>query len=1134
LSVRDLSRALAALTPEQRALFARRLEESGWDGGVQEILPRPATGAPVVTSLMQQRLWILGEMEPGNPFYNLPILCFRLRGALRPAALAQCFREIERRHESLRTVFAPGDPIPLQVIQPAGERAFPLVDLSALPPARREETAWELAREEGRVPFDLGRGPLWWTSLIRLSGSDHLLLVTMHHIISDAWSLGVFYRELGVLYRAFARGLPSPLPEPQIQYADFALWQRRQLQGERLEAEIGFWRGQLAGAPDLLELPTDRPRPSPRTYDGSRLTTWFSPQLAEGIAGLSAGAGASLYMVLLAAFATVLHRWTGQDDVVLGAPVAGRTHVATEGLIGFFVNTVAFRVRLAGDPTCRELIRRTRDVVLDVYEHQELPFDRLVEGLKPRRNPAYSPVFQAMISLQNTPTPDLEMPGLEVTALGINTGTSQTDLIVFAGMERGRLGLLHLEYNTDLFDQPTMQRMEGHLLRLLSGAVADPERRLSLLPLLSAAEEHQLCQEMGAAGDLVRGETPAAGPCLHELFAARARRRPAAVAVTSGSLSLTYAELERRANALAHHLSSLGVKPETRVGICVERGPEMLIGLLGILKAGGAYVPLDPAYPAERLAFLVDDALGGQESPVLLVGEGLGGRFVPSFRRPSQRTVELSGDLIAREADHPPPVQSLPGNAAYVIYTSGSTGRPKGVVNTHANVARFLESAWRQLGITAEDVCPLFHSFVFDFSVWEIFGTLLSGGRLVVVPRELVRSPEGFLRLLAAEGVTVLNQTPAALYELAAVLGQEDQGSDLPALRLVLAGGDTLDLSRLAGRWAGLGGRLPLVNVYGITETTVLSTFRPLERGGLNPQDRSPIGRPFAGISLHLLGRRGERVPLGVAGEIHLGGGGLARGYLGRPELTAERFVPDPFATEPGARLYRSGDMARRLNGGDLEYLGRIDQQVKVRGFRIELGEIEAALARHPGVRECAAAVREPAPGDRGIAAWYVPAPASSPGAAELRAFLEQALPAHMIPALFTAVAALPWNASGKVDRNALPAPDRAGSAAGGDESAAPRTPLEEGLAELWRELLGIEHVGRDDDFFALGGHSLLATRLISRLRDRLQIEVPPQLVFETPRLAALAHALEAAREAGIRPQAPALLATPRRVRRTV
>ena len=1121
MSVRNLHRTLASLTPQQRALFARRLAEDGLSGDSLEILPRPATGEPVPASLVQQRLWILDQMEPGNPFYNLPLLCFRLHGALRPEVLARCFREIERRHESLRTVFAPGDPVPFQVILPAGEPQLPLVDLSALPPARREETAWRLAREEGRRPVDLARGPLWRTSLVRIGAHDHLLFVLMHHIISDAWSLGVFYRELSALYAAFSQGRPSPLPEPPIQYPDFAIWQRRQLQGERLAEEVRFWREQLAGAPDLLELPWDRPRPALRTFAGERSTAHFSPELAEGIAAASAQAGASLFIMLLAAFDALLHRWSGQDDVVLGFPVAGRT-LATEDLIGFFVNTVALRARLGGDPTFRELLARTRDVVLDVFEHQELPFDRLVEELNPPRDPAWSPVFQTMMSLQNTPTPDLELGGLDVVPVGVGSGTAQTDLIFFSGMQRGRLGLLHLEYNTGLFDATTIERMQGHLLNLLAGVVAGPDRRLSLLPLLSAAEEHQLCREWAGHGSAPEERETASSPCLHELFAEQARQRPADVAVISDRLAVTYGEIERRANALAHHLRSLGVGPETRVGLCAERGVEMVVALLGILKAGGAYVPLDPAYPAERLAFLLDDAVAGQASPILLLGPGLAAAS-PDLAARGVRAVELA----AGEADHPPSVAVRSANAAYVIHTSGSTGRPKGVVVTHANAARFVTSALSRLGLDASEVWASFHSFAFDFSVWEMFGALLSGGRLVIVPREVARSPRAFLRLLAETGVTMLNQITSALYQLVAAAAEEDPPPRL-ALRRVLVGGEALEPGRIAS-WLG-DGPPRLLGVYGITETTVLSTFRPLAAEDL-ARPASRIDGPFPEVALHLAGPRGEMVPLGVRGEVLIGGTGVARGYLGRPELTAERFVPDPFATAPGARLYRSGDLARRLPDGGLEYLGRIDHQVKIRGFRIELGEIEAALARHPGVRDCAAAVRKVGPGEPGIAAWYVPATDPIPTAAELRAFLQQSLPGHMIPAVFEPLASLPTTGSGKLDRKALPAPGRAGSP-GDAERAAPRTPLEETLVDLWKELLGAEQVGREDDFFELGGHSLVATRLISRLRDRLQVEVPPQLIFQTPRLAALAEALEQVRSQDPRPQTPALTALPRRVRR--
>jgi amino acid adenylation domain-containing protein len=1119
MSLRELHQGLAGLTPEQRALFARRLAESGWGPQGPEIVPRPATGEPVPASLVQQRLWLLDQMEPENPFYNLPLLCFRLRGDLYPDPLARCFQEIERRHESLRTVFEDRAGFPFQAILPPAPRPLPMVDFAGLPEPRREAAARALAREESRRLFDLARGPLWRTHLLRLGERDHLLLVTMHHIISDAWSLGVFYRELSLLYTAFVRGLPVPLPDPPVQYPDFALWQRERLQGERLEAELRFWREQLAGAPERLDLPLDRQRPAVRTYGGERLTLQLPDGLPDAFSELSHHAGASLWMILLAGYDLLLHRYSGQDDVVLGAPVAGRTHAETEGLIGFFVNTLVFRVRLGGDPTFRELLARVRDVVLDVYEHQELPFDRLVEELRPRRDPSYGPIFQAMISLQNTPSPNLSLPGLEVEPEGINNGTSQTDLVLFAGMAQGRLGILQLEYNTALFEPATVVRMERHLLSLYVAAMADPDRRIAALPMLSPAELEQLRGwESAAERDLPVFTLPGQ-------FAEQAARTPLATAVVDGDRALTYGELDRRANALAHRLRSLGVGPEVRVALCVHRSLEMLVALLGILKAGGAYVPLDPAYPAERLEAMLEGAA------VLLGAPELTG----AVSAENVRRVDLE---TADEAESPPDSGLLPDHPAYVIYTSGSTGRPKGVVVTHADVARLFTATRSFFQLGPDDVWTLFHSFAFDFSVWEIWGALLHGGRLVVVPLAMARSAPDFHRLLASQGVTVLNQTPSAFHQLQAA------DAELPparlALRWVIFGGEALDTRALAPWFERHGDQRPrLVNMYGITETTVHVTWRPVGRADTG-SPRSRIGTPLPDLSLHLLGRRGEPVPVGVPGEIHVGGAGLARGYL-HPDLTAERFVPDPFATDagiPGARLYRTGDLARRLPDGDLEFLGRLDQQVKIRGFRIELGEIEAALARHPAVRECVAAVRELSPGDPGIVVWWVPAAGGRhpPGGdtAELRAFLQRRLPEHMLPAAFQLLDALPLTPSGKVDRRALPAPEREGSA----PAAPPATEIEQAVAALWQDLLGVQDVGRQDDFFELGGHSLLATQLASRLRDRFRLDLSAQLVFQYPGLADMAAALDQAREkaaaAGPVPQEPVLTALPRRARPAV
>ncbi len=1124
MSLRELHQGLAGLTPEQRALFARRLAESGWGPQGPEILPRGLGDSnadePVPASLVQQRLWLLDQMEPGNPFYNLPLLCFRLRGELHPGILERCFQEIERRHESLRTVFADHDGDPYQVVLPPAPRPIPRIDLDALPPERREAAAWDLAEAEARRLFDLARGPLWRTHLIRLDGGDHLLLVTMHHIISDAWSLGVFYRELSLLYTAYLAGRPSPLPELPVQYPDFALWQRDRLQGERLEAEIRFWRGQLAGAPDKLELATDFPRPAVRSYGGARRTLDLPAGFADALSAHTQVAGASLYMVLLAGFDALLHRYSGQDDVVLGAPVAGRTHVETEGLIGFFVNTVVFRVPVGGDPTYGELLGRVRDVVLDVYEHQELPFDKLVEELRPRRDPSYGPVFQAMFSLQNTPTPDLALPGLTVEPRGINNGTSQTDLILFAGMNRGRLGILQLELNTALFETATIDRMGVHLTTLLAAAVADPGRRISEIPLLTAAEQAQL-RDWGRA---TAWDLPVA--TLPDLFAAQVARTPDAVAVVLGDRSLTYAGLDRRANALAHRLRVLGVGPEVRVALCVQRSLEMVIALLAILKAGGAYVPLDPAYPPDRLEGMLEGA------PLLLAGPGL----AESLLAETTRRLSLEAMLeTAGEAAVAPESGLIPDHPAYVIYTSGSTGRPKGVVVTHAHVARLFAAAQPLFGFGAGDVWTLFHSYAFDFSVWEIWGALFYGGRLVVVPSAVARSPRDLRRLLAEEQVTMLNQTPSAFQALLEA-DLETAREDAPplALRWVVFAAEALDPRRLAPWFERYGDQRPrLINMYGITETTVHITWRPMGWREA-ASSRSRIGRPLPDLSLHLLGPHGEEVPLGAPGEVHVGGAGVTWGYLNRPGFTAERFVPDPFTEEPGGRLYRTGDLARRLPDGDIEFLGRIDHQVKIRGFRIELGEIESALARHPAVRACVAAVRELAPGEPGIVAWWVPAASTASGHAgadELRAFLRHGLPEYMVPALFQSLAALPLTPSGKVDRRALPALERAGSA-GSAASAPPATEVERALAELWRGLLGVEHVGRDDDFFALGGHSLLATRLASRLRDRFQRDLSAQLVFHFPTLSAMALAVEASSAAAL--QEPALMALPRRSRRTL
>ncbi len=1148
MSAGTLYRRLAALTPEQRARFTRRLAADGLADPDAEIVPRRSDAGPLPASLMQQRLWLLDQMEPGNPFYNLPLLGFRLAGPLDRRALGAAWAEIARRHEALRTTFAALDGAPVQVVAPPAPPAAPpplsLADLAALPAPARPAAARAVSLAEARRPFDLARGPLWRTALLRLDAEDHLLLVTMHHIVSDAWSIRVLYGELTALYGAFRHGRPSPLPELPVQYPDFALWQRRRLSGPLLAAEIAFWRGQLAGAPERLELPTDRPRPSGRSYRGRRRTLALPAELPAALAGLAQASGASLFMVLLSGLDALLHRLTGQDDLVLGSPVAGRNHVGTEGLIGFFVNTVVLRIRLAGELTLRQLVGRVREVVLDVYEHQELPFDRLVEEIQPRRSAAYGPVFQAMFSLQNVATPDFALEGLAVTPQWIDNGTAQTDLILFAGAQRGSLDVLQLEYSTDLFDDTTIARLEGHLLTLLAAAAAAPETRLADLPLLSAAERQQLAEWSGP-----RRPAPAAAAAadggelrLDRRFAAQAARRPERIAVELGSAALTYGELARRAGRLAARLRRIGVGPEVPVGLCLERTLDLPVAILGALAAGGAYLPLDPESPPERLRFILEDA----RAPVVVTTRELARRLGET----PARLVRLDGGTEAADDDAArgrPPAPWVPStedgaladSAAYVIYTSGSTGRPKGVVVGHRAVLRLFAATAESVAAGPEDVWTVFHSYAFDFAVWELWGALLHGGRAVLLPAAAARSPEELLAVLRERRATVLSQTPSAFRGLAAALPATPLSAGDLALHTVVFGGEALhpeDLRPWLAR-AGDGGPR-LLNMYGITETTVHATCRPMAPADL-ARPGSPIGFPLADLALHLLDRAGNPVPIGVAGEICVGGAGVARGYLGRPELTAERFVPDPFAdaAAAGGRLYRSGDLGRRRPDGDVEYLGRIDLQVKVRGVRIELGEVEAALARHPGVAAAAVAAREIAPGEVGLVAYCVPA-GREPAAADLRAFLRATLPEVMVPAAFVALAALPLTVNGKLDRRALPAPDRLRRS--GEDYRQPSTPLEETLATVWRDLLGVDRVGVRDDFFELGGHSLLATRLASRLRDRLDVELSAQLVFQTPTVAGMAVELErliaaaaqAAADGVVVPRAPALVPVARRARR--
>ncbi|HEU4558162.1 MAG TPA: amino acid adenylation domain-containing protein, partial [Longimicrobium sp.] len=1052
------------------------------------VVPAGRTGA-LPLSFAQERLWFLDRLEPGSATYNIPV-ALRLGGTLDEAALERALGEIVRRHEALRTVFAEVDGWPVQVITPFGGFALPVEELSGLGDADREVEVGRRAGEEARRAFDLSAGPLFRAALLRLGAQEHVLLLSMHHIVSDGWSMGVLFRELSALYAAFREGGESPLPELPVQYADYAVWQREQLAGEVLDRQLSYWRERLAGAPELLELPTDRPRPPVQTYRGATVPVELSLELLERLQALGRSEGATLYMTLLGAFQVLLSKYGGGEDVVVGSPIAGRTRREVEELIGFFVNTLVLRTDLGGDPSFREVLRRVREVTLGAYEHQEVPFEKLVAELQPERSMSHSPLFQVMFTLQNAGDSGGALPGLEVGGAGAAMEIARFDLsLELMATPQGLRG--GLNYSTDLFERGTAERMLVHLARVLEQAAADADVRLSRLELLGEAERARVLEEWSRT----EAQDPA-DRCIHELFQAQAARTPGAVAVVLGGAELTYAELDARANRLAHYLRALGVGPEVRVGLCVERSLELVVCVLGVLKAGGAYVPLDPGYPADRLAFMLRDAA----VPVLLthspLGQGLpahAGRVV---------LLDVEAGAIAREPAHAPESGVAAQNLAYVIYTSGSTGRPKGAAIPHGALARYLTWAGATYGFGNGRGAPLHSSLSFDLTVTSLFVPLLTGEAVVLAPDEGVEALAAVLRSSGPFGFVKI--TPA---HLSLLLEQLAPGEAARATGRFVVGGESLP-GEVVARWGEVAPEVSITNEYGPTETVVGCCIHTLKARDATA-GVVPIGRPSPGTALYALDGRMSPCPIGVPGELFVGGGQVGRGYLARPALTAERFVPDPFSAAPGARLYRTGDRVRWRADGKLEFMGRLDEQVKIRGFRIELGEIEACLAEHPQVREAVVVAREDAPGDRRLVAYV----AGAVEADALRAHVRQGLPEYMVPGAFVVLDRLPLTANGKVDRKALPAPDLAPAE---ERYVAPRTSVEEVLAGIWVEVLGRERVGVEESFFELGGHSLLATRMVSRIRAVFGVELPLGAVFEGPTVAELAGRVEEMRRAGL------------------
>ncbi|AFZ30327.1 amino acid adenylation domain protein [Gloeocapsa sp. PCC 7428] len=1018
-------------------------------------------------SFAQQRLWFLSQLEPDSPFYNIPT-AVRLEGQLNLAALEQSFNEILRRHEVLRTHFRTVEGQAIAVVSPTTPQLLSVIDLSKLPPPQQETKVRQLALAEAQQPFNLEADTLLRVKLLCLSEQEYVTLLTMHHIVSDGWSIEVLVREVAILYQAFCEGQPSPLPELEIQYVDFTAWQKQWLEGEILESQLAYWLKQLDGAPAVLELATDYPRPAIQSSRGAKYSFCLSLEQSLALKSLSQQQGSTLFMTLLTAFKTLLHRYTKSNDIVIGSPIANRNHSQIEGLIGFFANTLVLRTNLEGNPSFQELLHRVKEVALEAYTHQDTPFELLVEKIQPQRDLSHTPLFQVMFVLQNAQTSEIKLPGLTLSTLESDSGTANFDLTL--NMRETAEGLVGtIEYSIDLFKPQTIQRMADHLQILLCGIIANPEQRLSELPLLTADEQHQLL----VGWNQTQVEYPQ-NQCIHQLFEAQVERTPDAVAVVFEDEQLTYHQLNQRANQLAHYLQKLGVGTEVLVGICVERSLEMIVGLLAILKAGGAYLPLDLNYPQERLAFMLQDA----QVKILLTQAHLLEILPPH----QAKTICIDNwQIIKNESQENINTLVLSINNAYILYTSGSTGQPKAVVIEHQNVIDLIY--WAKEIFSYQDISGVLAStsICFDLSVFEIFVPLSWGGKVIVI--------ENLLHLqtsVAAQKVTLINTVPSAIAELLRING-------IPAcVRTINLAGEALP-QKLVQQLYQKTSVQNVFNLYGPSEDTTYSTFSLV-----NAEDNLiTIGRPIANTQIYILDSQLQLSPIGIPGEVYICSNGLARGYLNRPTLTAEKFIPNPFSHKIGARLYKTGDLARYLPDGNIEFLGRIDHQVKIRGFRIELGEIEAVLSQHPAVQASVVTAEE----QRIVAYWVAKQPA--PAISELRHFLDQNLPQYMIPATFVQLPALPLTPNGKVDRKALPAPDYVRPELE-TQFIAPRTPIEAKLAQIWAEVLRVEQVGIEDNFFELGGDSILTIQIVAKA-NQAGLRLTAKQLFQYQNIAELA-----------------------------
>lgn len=1103
----DLSDRLAALGPAQRALLERRLMERRVAAAGQRQLTRREGTGPAPLSHAQELLWLLSQVFDDGVAYNAPG-AYRLEGPLDIDVLHRALNELARRHEILRTSYAVVDGVPMQVIGTDPGIDVQVVDLRGLEADAREDEVRRLLLSESRHAFDLEHGPVMRATVMRLGEEEHVFALVLHHVATDGYSRGVLFDELTTLYDAIAAGRSAALPPLPIQYADYAVWHRRWLDGGIADAQLSYWTERLAGAPSRLDLPTDHARPPVRSYAGDHMSVLIDIPTREALRATARAKDATLFVGLLAVFSTLLGRYAGQDDVVIGTPFAGRHRRELEQMVGYFINPLALRVDLSGDPTFDELLDRCRETTLGAFAHADVPYEMVVRATNPERDLSQTPVFQSMMVLHNpawkTSRPTFEPAGIRATELVHEKGWAKFDVLLGISERTGGLNTTW-EYSTELFHDTTVARMMGHFRALAQSAALDPGRPISRLGMLTETER----------GQVVNGWNPSAAPApdapfFKDRFEAQVRARPDAPAVVAGTERLTFAELNRRANQLAWRLLDDGVGPGSTVGVLMGKSADLVAAVLAVVKTGAAYVPLDPLYPADRIAFMVADAAPA----VLLTDPDLDGPLPAT----DAQVVPADWRALQGSRTDDPPTTVSGDDLAYVIYTSGSTGRPKGVMITHRNLASAYpayDGAYRLDELTSHLQMA---SFSFDVFTGDLVRSLLAGAKLVLCPLEVTVDPPQLLDLMVREGVDAAEFVPAVAVPLFSYAERTGRLLDFMRLVVVSSEGWRTDRYELFRRRSGPHTRI--INAYGVTEATIDQTwFEPAPGATLVPGRFMPIGIPLANSRVYVLGPELDPVPIGVPGELCLGGVAVAQGYLNRPELTAERFVADPFASEPGARLYRTGDLARWLPDGNVEYLGRTDRQIKIRGFRIEPAEIETVLERHPSVRAAAVVDRRDPDGDARLAAYLEPVEGAPPlDAADLRAFVSAQVPGYMVPAAYVAMPALPQTPNGKVDRAALPDPTWDRSAVTREFRAA-ATPTERLIAGIWAEVLGIEDIGVNDNFFALGGHSLLGMQVISRVRQALPIDLPLRAIFDTPTIAGLAAVADVAPRVEPEPQ---------------